>query len=109
MPTVVPESCLLIFVGLIMGGLIYSLNDKYPPVMDSDLFFLYLLPPIVLDAEYFMPSQPFFENVGAILLYAVFGTMWNAFGISLSLYGKCQVKYFKFKMCHYSITSGFVV
>nr|XP_051682888.1 sodium/hydrogen exchanger 2-like [Oryctolagus cuniculus] len=94
MPTVVPESCLLIFVGLIMGGLIYSLNDKSPPVMDSDIFFLYLLPPIVLEAGYFMPSRPFFENIGTILLYAVVGTMWNAFGIGLSLYGICQVKYF---------------
>ncbi|MBZ3874119.1 Sodium/hydrogen exchanger 2 [Sciurus carolinensis] len=94
MPTAVPESCLLIFVGLIMGGLIYSLNDQSPPVMDSDIFFLYLLPPIVLEAGYFMPSRPFFENIGTILMYAVVGTMWNAFGIGLSLYGLCQVKYF---------------
>ncbi|KAM9669131.1 sodium/hydrogen exchanger 2-like [Dama dama] len=93
-PSVVPESCLLIFVGLIMGGLIYSLNDKSPPVMNSDIFFLYLLPPIVLDAGYFMPSRPFFENIGTILLYAVVGTIWNAFGIGLSLYGICQVKLF---------------
>ncbi|TEA31472.1 hypothetical protein DBR06_SOUSAS36110004 [Sousa chinensis] len=95
LPAVVPESCLLIFVGLIMGGLIYSLNDKSPPVINSDIFFLYLLPPIVLDAGYFMPSWPFFENIGTILSYAVVGTMWNAFGIGLFLYGICQVKYFK--------------
>ncbi|XP_048191313.1 sodium/hydrogen exchanger 2-like [Perognathus longimembris pacificus] len=94
MSTVVPESCLLIFVGLIIGGLIYSLNDKSPPVMDSDIFFLYLLPPIVLEAGYFMPSRPFFENIGTILLYAVVGTMWNTFGVGFSLYGLCQVKYF---------------
>ncbi|KAK4810292.1 hypothetical protein QYF61_017339 [Mycteria americana] len=94
LPSVVPESCLLIFVGLIMGGIIYGLNDKSPPVMDSDIFFLYLLPPIVLDAGYFMPSRPFFENIGTILLYAVVGTVWNVFGIGFSLYGICQVKAF---------------
>ncbi|XP_019573095.2 sodium/hydrogen exchanger 2 [Rhinolophus sinicus] len=94
MPIVVPESCLLMFVGLILGGLICSLNDKSPLVRDSDIFFLYLLPPIVLDAGYFMPAQPFFENIGTILLYVIVGTMWNAFGIGLSLYGICQVKYF---------------
>uniref|UniRef100_A0A674I5S3 Sodium/hydrogen exchanger n=1 Tax=Terrapene triunguis TaxID=2587831 RepID=A0A674I5S3_9SAUR len=94
LPSVVPESCLLIFVGLIMGGIIYGLNDKSPPVMDSDIFFLYLLPPIVLDAGYFMPSRPFFENIGTILLYAVVGTIWNVFGIGFSLYGICQVKSF---------------
>nr|XP_020820276.1 sodium/hydrogen exchanger 2-like [Phascolarctos cinereus] len=94
LPSVVPESCLLIFVGLVMGGIIYGLNDKSPPVMDSDIFFLYLLPPIVLDAGYFMPSRPFFENIGTILLYAVVGTLWNVLGIGLSLYGICQVEYF---------------
>ncbi|KAM9269507.1 sodium/hydrogen exchanger 2-like [Cariama cristata] len=97
LPSVVPESCLLIFVGLIMGGIIYGLNDKSPPVMDSDIFFLYLLPPIVLDAGYFMPSRPFFENIGTILLYAVVGTIWNVFGIGFSLYGICQVKAFRLR------------
>ncbi|XP_060105099.1 sodium/hydrogen exchanger 2-like [Heteronotia binoei] len=97
LPSVVPESCLLIFVGLIMGGIIYGLNDKSPPVMDSDIFFLYLLPPIVLDAGYFMPSRPFFENIGTILLYAVVGTMWNVFGIGFSLYGICQVETFQLR------------
>ncbi|XP_077163781.1 sodium/hydrogen exchanger 2-like [Paroedura picta] len=95
--SVVPESCLLIFVGLIMGGIIYGLNDKSPPVMDSDIFFLYLLPPIVLDAGYFMPSRPFFENIGTILLYAVVGTMWNVFGIGFSLFGICQVEAFQLR------------
>ncbi|NXW66689.1 SL9A2 protein, partial [Eurystomus gularis] len=95
LPSVVPESCLLIFIGLIMGGIIYGLNDRSPPVMDSDIFFLYLLPPIVLDAGYFMPSRPFFENIGTILLYAVVGTIWNVFGIGFSLYGICQVKAFR--------------
>uniref|UniRef100_F6PHK7 Sodium/hydrogen exchanger n=1 Tax=Monodelphis domestica TaxID=13616 RepID=F6PHK7_MONDO len=97
LPSVVPESCLLIFVGLIMGGIIYGLNDKSPPIMDSDIFFLYLLPPIVLDAGYFMPSRPFFENIGTILLYAVVGTLWNVLGIGLSLYGICQVEYFSLR------------
>ncbi|XP_044538744.1 sodium/hydrogen exchanger 2-like [Gracilinanus agilis] len=97
LPSVVPESCLLIFVGLIMGGIIYGLNDKSPPIMDSDIFFLYLLPPIVLDAGYFMPSRPFFENIGTILLYAVVGTLWNVLGIGLSLYGICQVDYFNLR------------
>ncbi|XP_063169833.1 sodium/hydrogen exchanger 2-like [Candoia aspera] len=95
LPSVVPESCLLIFVGLIMGGIIFCLNDQSPPVMDSDIFFLYLLPPIVLDAGYFMPSRPFFENIGTILLYAVVGTIWNVFGIGFSLYGICQVDAFQ--------------
>ncbi|XP_041052102.1 sodium/hydrogen exchanger 2-like [Carcharodon carcharias] len=97
LPSIVPESCLLIIVGLIMGGIIYGVNERSAPVMSTDVFFLYLLPPIVLDAGYFMPSRPFFENIGTILWYAVVGTIWNVFGIGLSLYGICQVESFGLK------------
>lgn len=89
----VPESCVLIILGLVMGGIIYVANNK-APVMNSEVFFLYLLPPIVLDAGYFLPIRPFFENLGPILWYAVLGTLWNIFGIGLSLYAVCQVPAF---------------
>lgn len=62
--------------------------------MSSDVFFLYLLPPIVLDAGYFMPTRLFFENFGTIFWYAVVGTLWNAIGIGISLYGICQISAF---------------
>ncbi|KAM8952825.1 sodium/hydrogen exchanger 2-like [Pelodytes ibericus] len=94
LPSVVPESCVLIIVGLMMGGIIYGVKDTSSPVMSSEVFFLYLLPPIVLDAGYFMPSRLFFENLGPILWYAIVGTIWNVFGIGFSLYGICQVKVF---------------
>ncbi|KAM4045006.1 sodium/hydrogen exchanger 2-like isoform 1-T1 [Anomaloglossus baeobatrachus] len=92
--TIVPESCLLILVGLLLGGIIFAVNEKSPPAMKTDVFFLYLLPPIVLDAGYFLPTRPFFDNVGTIFLYAVVGTLWNAFGIGLSLFGICQIEAF---------------
>ncbi|XP_043926883.1 sodium/hydrogen exchanger 2 isoform X2 [Protopterus annectens] len=94
LPSLVPESCLLIMVGLLIGGIMFGANEESPPVMSTKVFFLYLLPPIVLDAGYFMPTRPFFENIGTILLYAVIGTLWNAFGIAISLYGICQVELF---------------
>ncbi|XP_026522737.1 sodium/hydrogen exchanger 2-like [Notechis scutatus] len=62
--------------------------------MKSDVFFLYLLPPIVLDAGYFMPTRLFFENFGTIFWYAVVGTLWNSFGIGISLFAICQVEAF---------------
>ncbi|XP_048454013.1 sodium/hydrogen exchanger 2 isoform X1 [Rhincodon typus] len=92
--TIVPESCLLIVIGLLLGGIIFGAKERSPPVMSTDVFFLYLLPPIVLDAGYFMPSRPFFDNIGTILWYAVVGTLWNVIGIGMSLYGICQVQAF---------------
>ncbi|XP_051948619.1 sodium/hydrogen exchanger 1b isoform X2 [Xyrauchen texanus] len=87
---VVPESCLLIVVGLLVGGLIQVLGED-PPFLDSQLFFLCLLPPIILDAGYFLPIGPFTENVGTILMLAVVGTLWNVFFVGVVLYGVCRV------------------
>ncbi|KAM6910568.1 sodium/hydrogen exchanger 1 [Xenentodon cancila] len=90
--SIVPESCLLIVVGLLVGGLIQLLKEEVPPVLDSNLFFLCLLPPIILDAGYFLPIRPFMENLGTILIFAVIGTLWNAFFIGGLLYGVCQIE-----------------
>ncbi|KAM9723505.1 sodium/hydrogen exchanger 1 isoform 3-T3 [Menidia menidia] len=88
---IVPESCLLIVVGLLVGGLIRLAGEDVPPVLDSKLFFLCLLPPIILDAGYFLPIRPFMENLGTILMFAVVGTLWNAFFIGGLLYAVCQI------------------
>ncbi|XP_075961610.1 sodium/hydrogen exchanger 1b isoform X1 [Anarhichas minor] len=88
---VVPESCLLIGVGLLVGGIIKLIQDK-TPILDTKLFFLYLLPPIILDAGYFLPIRAFTENMGTILVFAVVGTLWNAFFIGGIIYGVCQIE-----------------
>ncbi|KAM8856699.1 sodium/hydrogen exchanger 2 [Spinachia spinachia] len=90
----VPESCLLITIGLIVGGIMHSVHEEPPAVLRSNVFFLYLLPPIVLDSGYFMPTRPFFENIGTVLWFAVVGTLWNSIGIGMSLYAICQIEAF---------------
>nr|WRO44058.1 sodium/hydrogen exchanger beta [Rachycentron canadum] len=88
---VVPESCLLIVVGLLVGGIIKAIGEE-APILDSKLFFLYLLPPIILDAGYFLPIRPFTENMGTILVFAVVGTLWNVFFVGGMMYGVCQIE-----------------
>ncbi|XP_038580920.1 Na(+)/H(+) exchanger beta-like [Micropterus salmoides] len=88
---IVPESCLLIFVGLLVGGIIKAIGGE-APVLDSKLFFLYLLPPIILDAGYFLPIRAFTENMGTILVFAVVGTLWNTFFLGGTMYGVCQIE-----------------
>lgn len=92
MSNIVPESCLLIIVGLLVGGIIKIAGEDVPPVMNSTVFFLCLLPPIILDAGYFLPIRPFMENLGTILIFAVVGTLWNAFFVGGLLYAVCQIR-----------------
>lgn len=87
---VVPESALLIVLGLFLGGIVWAADHIASFALTPHVFFFYLLPPIVLDAGYFMPNRLFFGNLGSILLYAVIGTVWNAATTGLSLYGVYQ-------------------
>ncbi|XP_065315280.1 Na(+)/H(+) exchanger protein 2-like [Gordionus sp. m RMFG-2023] len=84
----VPESCMLLLLGVVTGlVLFYSKIQGINYTISTSLFFLFLLPPIVLDAGYFMPLRPFFENIGTILLLAVVGTLWNTLAMGFSLWG----------------------
>ncbi|KAG2469780.1 SL9A5 protein, partial [Polypterus senegalus] len=84
---IVPESCLLIMLGLGLGGIVLAATNKPEYQLDPNLFFLFLLPPIVLDSGYFMPSRLFFDNFGAIMMFAVIGTVWNSFTTGFALWG----------------------
>ncbi|XP_062601142.1 Na(+)/H(+) exchanger beta-like [Saccostrea cucullata] len=110
----VPESCLLIILGIIVGaimsqtmesanctqpqpevgGNVSELADvnvehrepKQAISMTSSLFFLCLLPPIILESAYSLHDRTFFENVGSVIIFAVIGTVLNCFLIGPSLY-----------------------
>ncbi|GMS95479.1 hypothetical protein PENTCL1PPCAC_17654, partial [Pristionchus entomophagus] len=83
-----PESSLLIALGLGIGMLLEASRvDHSRFTLDSHTFFLFLLPPIIFDAGYFMPNRAFFKNWDSILLFSVFGTLFNAITIGFALYG----------------------
>ncbi|XP_076611205.1 sodium/hydrogen exchanger 3-like [Chaetodon auriga] len=84
---VIPESALLICFGFILGGIIWGADKVQTFTLTPTVFFFYLLPQIILDAGYSMPNKLFFSNMGAILVYAVIGTCWNAASLGLSLWG----------------------
>lgn len=77
-----PESCLLIVVGVVIGVLLFHTTDSvHVSPLTPDTFFLYMLPPIILDAGYFMPNRLFFDHLGTILIFAVIGTVFNTLTI----------------------------
>ncbi|ETN86845.1 hypothetical protein NECAME_16109 [Necator americanus] len=82
---VLPDSSLLIAVGLLLGLILKESGAHITYSLDSHVFFLYLLPPIIFDAGYFMPNRALFENFDSVLLFAVVGTIWNCIAIGSSL------------------------
>lgn len=81
-----PESCILVVIGVIIGLLLFYTGLSSVGPLTPEVFFLFMLPPIVLDAGYYMPNRSFFDNLGSILTYAVLGTVWNALSIGLCLW-----------------------
>ncbi|CAI9737054.1 sodium/hydrogen exchanger 1-like isoform X1 [Octopus vulgaris] len=87
--SVIPESCMLVILGIALGGLIHVLgySAQFPKFFTPHDFFLYLLPPIILEAAYSLNDSIFYDNIGSVLIYAVIGTFINCIIISLSLWG----------------------
>lgn len=104
----IPESCLMIIVGVTVGGIIYACGvsqaergdplsnggDALPdggdhltfPTFTPRLFFLILLPPVVLESAYSLYNRAFSYNVCTIMLNAVVGTLFNTFTIGPLLF-----------------------
>ncbi|GAB1605531.1 Na(+)/H(+) exchanger beta-like isoform X1 [Argonauta hians] len=87
--SVVPESCMLIIVGTGLGGIIHQAgySNQFPDFFTPHDFFLFLLPPIILEAAYSLNDSIFFDNAGSVLIFAVIGTTLNSIIISMSLWG----------------------
>jgi sodium/hydrogen exchanger-like protein 3 len=88
-----PESSILIVIGLLIGIVLFLANyTEHVVTLTPDIFFLFLLPPIIGEAGYFMPNRLFFDQLGTILLMAVVGTIFNMFTIggSQCFFSLCQ-------------------
>ncbi|KAE8743341.1 hypothetical protein FOCC_FOCC011040, partial [Frankliniella occidentalis] len=96
----IPESCLMICVGVAVGGVLYLCGVPEPenkedrvvpdefhlPTFTPRLFFLILLPPVILESAYSLYNRAFAVNLHTVLLYAIVGTLLNTFTIGLMLY-----------------------
>ncbi|KAG2694890.1 hypothetical protein I3760_08G165000 [Carya illinoinensis] len=83
------ESITALLLGL-CSGLVVLLVTKFENsrilVFSEDLFFLYLLPPIIFNAGFQVKKKQFFKNFATIFLFGVFGTMISFCIISLGAY-----------------------
>ncbi|KAI8109532.1 hypothetical protein M9434_000814 [Picochlorum sp. BPE23] len=84
--TLLPPSSSALLLGVFFGilsrvaGLVHTL--RFSPAA----FFYALLPPIVFAAGFTLKKRSFFDNIGAILTYAVLGTFISAVTFGLGTY-----------------------
>ena len=55
-------------------------------IAEKEFFFFVLLPPIIFEAGYGLDRSLFFENIGAITIYAMFGTIISTFIVGYSTF-----------------------
>jgi len=77
-----PESSGALLVGVIVGGiarLMVGVQKLDLFEFQPEVFFFFLLPPIIFEAGYSLDRKGFLANIGAITLYAFFGTIISTF------------------------------
>ena len=63
-------------IGVILGIITFFASDHHEIIeFNTQLFFTVILPPIIMEAGYFMPTRAFFDQIGTILLHAVIATL----------------------------------
>jgi sodium/hydrogen exchanger 8 len=95
-----PESVAIIYIGGIFGLILKIYNQwttksqesptvvdqTASPLLNSNLFFMLFLPPIIFEQGYHLHKGNFFRNLGTISTFAVFGTTINALVTGAGLY-----------------------
>uniref|UniRef100_A0A6M2EXP2 Sodium/hydrogen exchanger n=1 Tax=Populus davidiana TaxID=266767 RepID=A0A6M2EXP2_9ROSI len=83
------ESITALLLGLCAGGVVLLVKkgeSSHLLKFSEDLFFLYLLPPIIFNAGFQVKKKRFFKNFSTILLFGIFGTVISFCIISVGVF-----------------------
>ncbi|KAK7344449.1 hypothetical protein VNO77_14065 [Canavalia gladiata] len=82
----ITESGVALIVGLVVGNVILFVSGRRRSrviTFNEELFFVYLLPPIIFNAGFQVKKKQFFRNLLEIILYGVIGSLISFLIVSL--------------------------
>uniref|UniRef100_A0A453REX7 Cation/H+ exchanger transmembrane domain-containing protein n=1 Tax=Aegilops tauschii subsp. strangulata TaxID=200361 RepID=A0A453REX7_AEGTS len=85
----VNESITALIIGCIVGALIFLLSkgrNSHILRFDEQLFFIYVLPPIIFNAGFQVKKKQFFHNFLTIMSFGVFGVFISVAIVSAGFY-----------------------
>lgn len=83
------ETGLALITGLIISVMLHYIpkDGHYDISFDGGIFFYVCLPPIIFASGFNMRRRRFFDNIGYILLFGIFGTIVTFFVFTGMTYG----------------------
>ena len=93
------ETSIALILGLIISALIHFLSSDHGSsweiAFDPEVLFYVCLPPIIFASGFNMRRRRFFDNIGYILLFGVFGTITTFIVFTYMTYGFVSTGAFK--------------